>query len=149
MSKEIFNKDPEEYNKILAEALKKIPEFEIPEWSLYVKSGVSKERVPTDPDFWYKRIASILRQLYIQGVVGVERLRNRYGSRKARGVKPAKHKKSSGKMIRVMLQQAEKAGFVERLDKIQYGRRLTEEGRKFLDSIKLEKENGKKTQSEE
>jgi small subunit ribosomal protein S19e len=149
MSKEIFSKDPKEYNEKLAEALKKIPEFEIPEWSLYVKSGVSKERVPTDPDFWYRRVASILRQLYIQGVVGVERLRNRYGSRKARGVKPSKHKKSSGKMIRVMLQQAEKAGFVERLDKIQYGRRLTEEGRKFLDSIKLEKEDGKKTQSEE
>jgi small subunit ribosomal protein S19e len=150
MSREIFSKDPEKYNKVLAEALKKIPEFEIPEWSLYVKSGVSKERVPADQDFWYKRVASILRQLYIHGVVGVERLRNRYGSRKARGVKPSKHKKSSGKMIRVMLQQAEKAGFVEKLDKIQFGRRLSEEGRKFLDSIKIkEEQDGKETQHKE
>ena len=77
LSKEIFNKDPKNFNIALAEALKQIPEFQIPEWSLYVKSGVSRERVPSDPDFWYKRSASILRQLYIKGVVGVERLRNR------------------------------------------------------------------------
>ncbi len=149
MSREIFNKDPKEYNVVLANALKDIPEFEVPEWSLYVRSGVSKERVPEDPDFWVKRVASILRQLYIKGVVGVERLRNRYGSKKSRGVKPAKHKKSSGKMIRVMLQQAERAGFVEKVDKIQFGRRLTEKGRNFLDSIKLGEKNGKETQHEE
>ena len=150
MSREIFAKDARKFNEALAEALKDVPEIEIPEWSLYVKSGVSRERVPADPNFWYKRIASILRQLYIQGVVGVGKLRNRYGSRKARGVRPAKHKKSSGKMIRVMLQQAEKAGFVERLDKIQFGRRLTEDGRKFLDSIKIsEEQDGKETQHEE
>lgn len=150
MAKEIYNKDPKEYNKLLAEALKKVPEISIPEWSLYVKTGVSKERVPQDSDFWYKRMASILRQLYIQGVVGVERLRNRYGSRKTRGVRPSKHKKSSGKMIRVMLQQAENAGFVEKLDKIQFGRRLTDKGRDFLDSIKIEnKQDGKKTQDKE
>lgn len=145
MSKEIYSRDPSEYNKALALALKEIKEFSVPEWALYVKSGVSKERVPEDPDFWYKRTASILRQLYIKGVVGVERLRNRYGSKKDRGVKPSKHAKASGKMIRVMLQQAEAAGFVEKLDKIQFGRRLTQKGRDFLDSIKIgEAGNGKK-----
>jgi small subunit ribosomal protein S19e len=150
MSKEIFNKDAKEYNIVLAEALKNVPEFVIPEWAMYVKSGVSKERVPEDPDFWFKRIASILRQIYIKGVVGVGKLRNRYGSKKDRGVRPSKHKKSSGKMIRVMLQQAELAGFVEKLDKIQFGRRLTDKGRNFLDSIKLEGvKNGKETQHEE
>jgi small subunit ribosomal protein S19e len=139
MSREIFSKEPVKYNLALAEALKKFPEFNPPEWSLYVKSGVAKERVPTDPDFWYKRVASILRQLYLKGVVGVERLRNRYGSKKARGMKPAKQRKSSGKMIRVMLQQAERVGFVEKVDRLQFGRRLSSKGREFLDSIKLEK----------
>lgn len=150
MSREIFNKEPKEYNDALAEALKEIPEISIPEWALYVRSGVSRERVPAEADFWYKRTASILRQLYIKGVVGVEKLRNRYGSKKNRGVKPSKHKKSSGKLIRVMLQQAEKAGLVEKIDKVQFGRRLTEKGRKFLDSIKpKEKQNGKETQHKE
>lgn len=138
MSKEIFNKEPKAYNEALALALKDIKEIEAPEWSFFVKTGVSKQRVPTDPDFWYKRVASILRQLYINGVVGVERLRNKYGSKKNRGVRPSKHKKASGKMIRVMLQQTEKAGLVEKMDKMQFGRRLTQQGRDFLDSIKIE-----------
>ncbi len=137
MSKKIFSEDPKEYNDALALALKNIEAIKAPEWSLYVKSGVSKERVPEDPDFWYKRLASVLRQLYINGVVGVGKLRTRYGSRKDRGSKPAKQMKASGKMIRVMLQQAEQAGLVEKLDKIQFGRRLTPEGRNFLDSISV------------
>ncbi len=145
MAREIFNKNPEKFIPALAEALKQFPEIVAPEWSKYVKSGVSKERVPSDPDFWYIRTASILRQLYIKGVVGVEKLRNRYGSKKCRGVKPSKHKKASGKLIRAILQQAEVAGLVEKLDKVQFGRRLTQKGREFLDSIKVvEAENGSK-----
>lgn len=135
MAKTIFSKEPQAFNFALAEALKNIPEIKAPEWSFYVKTGVSKQRVPEAADFWYTRTASILRQLYIHGVVGVERLRTRYGGRKNRGVKPARFKKSSGKMLRVMLQQAEKAGLVEKITGSQFGRRLTKKGRDFLDSI--------------
>ncbi|VVB79585.1 30S ribosomal protein S19e [uncultured archaeon] len=138
MAKTIFSKEPQAFNVALAEALKGIPEIKAPEWSFYVKTGVSKQRVPEEADFWYTRTASILRQLYIQGVVGVERLRTRYGGRKNRGVKPARFKKSSGKMLRVMLQQAEKAGLVEKITGSQFGRRLTKKGRDFLDAIKVE-----------
>ena len=46
-------------------------------------------------------------------------------------------RKASGKMIRVMLQQGEKAGLVEKVDKRQFGRRLTLKGRQLLDSIKV------------
>jgi len=140
MAKIIYEQEPQEFNHKLAEALKKIPEFEMPEWAKYVKTGPAKQRTPDDDDFWYKRAASILRQLYIRGVVGVERLRVRYGSRKKRGGRPAKFKKASGKIIRTILQQAEKAGMVEKVDKEQHGRRLTEKGRNFLDSIALTKE---------
>jgi small subunit ribosomal protein S19e len=135
MAKKIFSQNAEEYVVLLAEALKKIPEFEVPEWSLYVKSGMSRERPPAHVDFWYIRAASILRQLYIKGVVGVGRLRTRYGTRKDRGGSPDKFRKSGGKIIRVILQQAEKAGFVEKLSHLQHGRRLTAQGRDFLDSI--------------
>jgi len=135
MVSNIFSKDPQEFNLALAKALKNIPEISAPEWSLFVKTGISRQRVPEDPDFWYTRTASILRQLYLNGVVGVERLRTRYGGRKNRGVKPARFKKSSGKMLRVMLQQAEKAGLVEKITGSQFGRRLTKKGREFLDAI--------------
>jgi len=137
MAREIFSKDPHALNVALVAELKKINEIKAPEWSLFVRSGVSKQRVPESPDFWYIRTASILRQLYLNGVVGVERLRTRYGGRKNRGVKPAKFKKSSGKMIRLMLQQAEKAGLVEKVKDKQFGRRLTKKGRDFLDAIKV------------
>ena len=139
MAKTIFTKDPVKFIPALAEALKKIDEFQVPEWAMFVKSGVSRERPPVDDDFWYIRAASILRQLYIKGVVGVGKLRTRYGSRKDRGGKPDKFKKSGGKIIRVILQQAEEAGLVEKVLRLQHGRRLTAAGRDLLDSIEVEK----------
>ena len=135
MSRIIHEKDPTAFNLAVAAAIKVMPEFAVPEWATLVKSGMAKQRVPEDPDFWYRRAASILRQLYIQGVVGVSRLRTRYGSRKNRGVRPAKFKKASGKIIRTILKQAESAQLVEKIAKLQFGRRLTKKGREFLDSI--------------
>ncbi len=137
MAKEIFAKDAEKFVPALALKLKELPDFEIPEWAKFVKSGVSRERPPVDDDFWYVRAASVLRQLYIKGVVGVGRLRTRYGSRKDRGGKHCVFKKASGKIIRVILQHAEAAGLVEKVDRMQHGRRLTEKGRDFLDSIEV------------
>ena len=135
MARTIFAQNPEKYIPALAEALKKMPEFEVPEWALYAKTGVSRERPPASEDFWFIRSASILRQLYIRGVVGVGKLRTRYGSRKDRGGKPDKFFKSGGKIIRVILQQAEAAGLVEKGLRMQHGRRLTDKGRELLDSI--------------
>lgn len=142
MGKEIYTKDPEEFIIKLANALKEMPEFESPVWVSFVKSGTSKQRPPADYDFWYTRAASILRHLYLKGVVGVGRLRTRYGSRKDRGGRPDKFKKAGGKIIRVILQQAEKAGLVERVNRLQHGRRLTQKGRDFLDSIEVTKKEG-------
>lgn len=138
MAKVIFEKEPQQFIRNLAEALKKMPEFEAPEWAMFVKTGVSKQRPPENPDFWQLRAASMLRQLYIRGVVGVNRLRTRYGGRKNRGGQPARFRKASGKMIRIILQQAEKAGIVEKVNNQQHGRRLTAKGREFLDSIKTQ-----------
>lgn len=138
MAKVIYEKDAEEYVLNLAEALKEVPEFEVPEWIHFVKSGSSRERPPFDSSsFWYIRSASILRQLYIHGVVGVGKLRVRYGSRKNRGGMPSEFRKAGGKIIRTILQQSEKAGFVEKVNRFQHGRRLTEKGKNFLDSLKI------------
>ena len=60
----VYEMDAQEYNLKLAEALKELPEFNRPEWSEYVKSSPSKERPIDDLDFWHKRAASILRQIY-------------------------------------------------------------------------------------
>ena len=136
----VYELDAQEYNLKLAEALKKIPEFDAPEWVEYVKSSPSKERPIDDPDFWHKRAASILRQVYRKNTVGVNRLRIKYGSKKERGSQPEKFKRAGGKIIRTILQQSEAAGFTEMIivksRKTRSGRKLTEKGKKFLEEIK-------------
>jgi small subunit ribosomal protein S19e len=134
----VYEMKPDEYNKKLAEALKKIPQIKEPEWAMFVKSGVSRKRPPQEPDFWLKRTASVLRQIYIHKVVGVGRLKTRYGSRQKRGMKPEHFKKSSGKLIRTILQQAESAGLLEKYNESgkKAGRRLTELGKELLEGIR-------------
>jgi len=138
----IFELNSQEYNLKLAEALKKIPEFQVPEWSMFVKSGPAKERPIDDLDFWHKRAASILRQIYKKEVVGVNRLRTKYGSKKNRGFQPETFKKASGKIIRTILQQADKVGFTEIQKPVKGvrskkpGRIMTDKGKKFLEEIK-------------
>jgi len=131
----IYDIEANKYNKALAEALKQFPEFQAPEWSFFVKSGVNKVRPPAESDFWYIRAASILRQIFRKGVVGVSRLRTRYGGRKKRGVKPEEFRKGSGKIIRVILQQGEKAGLLEKAERKKKGRQLTKKGLEFLNSV--------------
>lgn len=138
MAKKIFDKEPQDFISTLTESLKKIPEFVVPEWAFYVKTGTSRARPAASKDFWFVRTASILRQLYIKGVVGVGRLQSKYGSRKDRGGRPAEFRKASGKIIRTILQQAESAGLVEKVNRFQHGRRLTDKGKALLDSIQVE-----------
>jgi small subunit ribosomal protein S19e len=129
---EVLSIEAGKYNKILAGALKKESEFEAPEWISFVKTSTHKMRPSTEEDFWHKRAASILRQIYINGTVGVERLRTRYGGTKNRGSKPTEFRKSGGNAIRKILQQAEAAGLLEKDKK---GRKLTEKGKKFLEDL--------------
>ena len=75
----IYNIKHREFNTKLAEELKKFPEFEAPEWSYFVKSSVARQRPIQEPNFWQKRTASILRQIYIKKLIGVNRLKARYG----------------------------------------------------------------------
>ena len=137
----VYDIDSQKYNIKLAEALKKIPEFKQPEWAAYVKTGPAKQRPIDEPDFWQKRAASILRQIYKHKTVGVNRLRTRYGSKKNRGMQPEEFRKAGGKIIRTILQQADKAGFTEitktgrEAKKRRLGRQLTKKGAEFLESI--------------
>jgi len=139
---EIFELNAQEYNLKLAEALKKIPEFEEPEWAKFVKSGPAKERPSDEEDFWYKRAASILRNIYKKKILGVSRLRTKYGSKKNRGFKPEEFRKAGGKIIRTILQQADKSGFTEIAEAVRGvkskrpGRILTAKGKEFLEEIK-------------
>jgi small subunit ribosomal protein S19e len=128
--------DHQDFINRLKEELKKIENIKEPSWMKFAKSGSHKERPPEQKDFWYIRAASILRRLYIDGPIGVDRLRTYYGGRKSRGTKPSKFRKASGNIIRKILQQLEGARLVEKAGKS--GRKLTSNGRRLLDRIAYE-----------
>ncbi|RLJ10116.1 MAG: 30S ribosomal protein S19e [Candidatus Aenigmatarchaeota archaeon] len=123
--------DPQELIKRVAESLKEIQELKPPEWAAYVKTGAHKERPPEQEDWWYIRSASILRKLYLNPGIGVERLRKIYGGRRNRGHKPERKYKASGAIIRHILQALEKSGFVK--TEKGKGRFLTPKGQSLLD----------------
>jgi small subunit ribosomal protein S19e len=110
-----------------------IREVTPPMWAAYVKTGTHAERAPQDSDWWYVRTASMLRKLYINGPIGVSKLRKEYGGRKRRGVRPAHFAKAGGKIIRSILQQLETAGLVEKANK--GGRVPSPKGRSLLDAM--------------
>ena len=135
----VYDVEAGKFLAAVAGELKKLTEFAAPEWAYFVKTSSSKERIPDNQEWWFTRAASILRQLYVRKVVGVNRMRNKYGSNKNRGVKPKRFAKGSGKNIRVILQQAEAAGFVEKVNgKLKgkrSGRKLTQKGKDFLETV--------------
>ena len=124
----------------LSEELKKNENIKPPEWSKFVKTGVSAERPPLQKDWWFLRSAAILRRIYLKGPVGVERLRTAFGGRRKmqHGKKTYHHRKAGGKVIRLILQQLEKAGYVQKVEKPKKGRIVTPKGQKFLSKISKE-----------
>lgn len=139
----IYDVPADKFNEKLAEALSELEEFKMPEWAYFVKTSTARARVPYETDWWYNRAASIIRQIHLKGVIGVNRLRVRYGGRKDRGMKPKEFRRGSGKIIRVILQQAEKAGFIEKAESKKKGRQLTKKGLGFLNSIAGKIKEGK------
>ena len=119
---------------IAAEQLKE--KIKMPQWAVYVKTGVNRERPPESKDWWYVRGASIMRRLYVDSPVGVSRLRTRYGGLHRRGHKPAHFARGGGKIIRTLLTDLEKAGLVAKQKKgnVVIGRVLTKEGIKLVNA---------------
>ncbi len=120
----------------LAEKLKEIEEIKPPEWSSFVKTGRHKERVPEQQDWWYYRAASVLRRVYIDGPVGIQRLRTWYGGRKNRGHAPEHFYRAGGSIIRKVLQQLESAGLVKKIPG--EGRVVTPKGQSLVDGTATE-----------
>jgi small subunit ribosomal protein S19e len=131
---DIRNVPPQKLIHAVAEELKKIDVIRYP-YKVPIKTGVCCERPPQQKDFWYIRCAAIMRQLYLHGPVGVERLRTHFGKRRRRGHAPPKFMKAGGKFIRTMLQQLEQAGLAQKVEKPRKGRVLTPKGISLLHQV--------------
>ncbi|VVB87434.1 30S ribosomal protein S19e [uncultured archaeon] len=114
----------------VAQKLKTDQKTKPPEWASFAKTGAHKELSPDNADWWFVRCASILRRVYMDGPVGVSRLRSFYGGRHRNGVKPIHFSKGSGSIAREALQQLEKAGFIKTQ---KTGRSISQQGQSFLD----------------
>jgi small subunit ribosomal protein S19e len=120
-------------NRLSGYMKENIREIQPTDWAGFVKTGSHVERVPQNPDWWYVRSASVLRKLYMNGPVGVSRLRKEYGGRKRRGVRPAHFAKAGGNILRSILQQLEQAGLAQK-DGTK-GRVVSGKGRSLLDAM--------------
>ena len=108
-----------------AEELKSNDAIKMPDWADVVKTGSSRERPPTQTDWWHTRGAALLRKIARQGPIGVTSLSQEYGGRKNNGSKPNTPGVGSRKVIRILVQQLEDAGLVA----TQTGRLVEPEGR--------------------
>ena len=132
----IYEVDSSELIEKAAEELKKIKAIAPPAWAPFVKTGVFKERPPARADWWYVRVAAILRKLYIHGPIGVSKLRKYFGGRKRRGMRPEKTYRGSGSIIRKVMQQLEAAELAKKAEKgVHKGRLISPKGKSLLDKV--------------
>lgn len=130
----IYSVDPTKLIEKAAEELRKIDAITPPAWAVFVKTGVSKERPPTQKDWWYIRAAAILRSIYKLGPIGVSKLRVKYGSKRNKGNKPEHFYPASGNIIRKILQQLEKAELIKKGEiGVHKGRVIAPKGKSLLD----------------
>ncbi len=115
----------------VAQKLKNDQKIKPPEWARFAKTGAHKELSPDNAEWWFVRCASILRRIYIDGPVGVSRIRSFYGGRHRNGVTRVHFSKGSGSIAREAFQQLEKAGFVKAQ---KTGRTISPAGQSFLDN---------------
>ena len=130
----------------LADKLSDSKDIVAPDWSEYVKTGVDRERPPTQENWWSIRAASLLRKVAKLGPVGVTTLAQTYGTVMNNGAGPNTPGVASRHIIRTALQQLEAAGLVEMVatkevdtedgkQQLYSGRKLTSAGQKLLDEV--------------
>jgi len=116
--------------------LKENEHITFPEWAIFVKTGTHREKEPEDKDWWFTRLAAILRKIYMNNGIGTERLSAEFGGPKDRGSKPNKAVRGSRSIARKAMVQLEQAGYVEIRKGV--GRVITPAGRSFLDNTSRE-----------
>lgn len=116
----------------LTEELKTRSELTKTEWSGFVKTGRHREKRPIDPEWWHKRLAAVLRKVYVHGPIGSSRLSAYFGGSADRGSKPNRATKGSRAIARYSLKQLEQAGLI--ITEGHRGRRISPEGQRLLDN---------------
>ncbi len=120
----------------LKDQLEKDAKIKPPEWAKFARTGVHTEKAPVQRDWWYRRVAAVLRKVYINGPVGSARLAAEFGGRRDDGSAPYHPRRGSRSIAREAMQQLESLGYLSKLEK--RGRTITAAGRKLLDNLSHE-----------
>ena len=131
----VYDVPADDFISRLAEILKS-EDMPTPSWISFVKTGAHAIKPPQNSGWWHIRSASILRKIYLNGPISVNRLRTIYGGGKAVGYGAAHHKDASGAIIRNAIHGLEKLGYVQKIEK--KGRILTKQGTQKLDKLATE-----------
>jgi len=132
----VYDVPPEALISRLAERLKNDGRLNPPEWADFVKTGVHRQKAPIQNDWWYIRVAAVLRKVYVKGPIGVERLSSEFGGSSDRGARPYRAKKGSRAIVRTALKQLEEMGYV--VNEKGKGRSVSPPGRSLLDNVSRE-----------
>lgn len=118
--------------KELSKKLSEDKRIKVPDWATFLKAGMQRENAWEQPDWYYTRMASTLRKLYVNGTIGISRLSAQYGGPVDRGSKRYHPGRGSRYIIRDIFHTLEKLGFVKTGSS---GRSLSSEGQKLLDHV--------------
>ncbi|KAM6580321.1 hypothetical protein CsatA_004095 [Cannabis sativa] len=132
-AKTVKDVNPHEFVKAYAAHLKRSGKVELPDYTDLVKTAKFKELAPYDPDWYFVRAASVARKVYLRGGLGVGAFRRIYGGSKRNGSRPPHFCRSSGAILRHILQQLESMNIVD-ID-TKGGRKITSNGRRDLDQV--------------
>ncbi|AFM99424.1 ribosomal protein S19 [Encephalitozoon hellem] len=131
MIEEIYEVRPEKFNEALKSYLKStnmvvpLQDYDI------MKTGTGKEQAPIEDDWYFTRMASIVRQISIKGAVTPEFLAKRYGTRKNRGCRPSKYVNAFPEIGISVLENLKNMGWINEHSKDM----LTEKGRTVVKEI--------------
>ena len=115
--------------------------IKLPKYAPLVKTSRANDCEPINPDYIYYRAAAICRKLYVTKSknIGVGSLRSMFSKKERRGSQPPKTFKAGGKIIRDLVIQLKKAGYVDNYGKKEhesnFGLFLTKKGISELDKI--------------
>lgn len=129
----VFDVPPGLLIEKLKEQLQAEGKIKPPEWAKFARTGVHTEKAPVQPDWWYRRIAAVLRKVYVNGPVGSARLAAEFGGRRDDGSAPYHPRRGSRSIAREAMQQLETLGYLSKFEK--KGRTITPAGRKLLDKL--------------
>src|SRR5256712_8570516 len=77
-----------------------------PEWAAFARTGVTTEKAPVQKDWWYRRVAAVLRKVYLHGPVGTSRPAAAFGGRRDDGSAPDHPRRGSRSAPREAMQHS-------------------------------------------